>query len=57
MFFEEKKKTTARTVMKTTMILLVATLMLAGCKACHNSTSACHHNGKFERLDEKNEII
>ena len=37
--------------MKTTMILLVAALMLAGCEACHNSTSACHHNGKFECLD------
>ena len=37
--------------MTTTIILLVATLMLAGCEACHNSTSACHHNGKFERLD------
>ena len=25
--------------------------MLAGCEACHNSTGACHHNGKFECLD------
>ena len=37
--------------MKTAMIFLVAALMLAGCKACHNSTGACHHNGKFECLD------
>ena len=37
--------------MKTIMILLVAALMLAGCEACHNSTGACHHNGKFECLD------
>ena len=37
--------------MKTAMIILVAALMLAGCEACHNSTGACHHNGKFECLD------
>ena len=38
--------------MKTIMIFLVAALMmLAGCEACHNSTGACHRNGKFECLD------
>ena len=37
--------------MKTIMILLTAALMLVSCEACHNSTGACHHNGKFECLD------
>eukprot|EP00760_Papus_ankaliazontas_P001713 PhM_4_TR10576/c1_g2_i1/m.56783 len=38
--------------MKTTCVaLLVLIALVAGANACHNSTGACHHAGKYECLD------